>query len=76
MALPAGCTGPGAAPVGAGSRADGGSVPEVIALGDPRDRPDRQAVPTASLTVEEPAEAAQRVSVLVESVGGRGRRAH
>jgi hypothetical protein len=80
VALLVGCTGSGTDSGGA----DGGSVveepavpggPEVApaAPGDTDTDTDRQVVTTAtvSLAVEDPAEGAQRVSELVESVGGR-----
>ncbi|MGY1723329.1 DUF4349 domain-containing protein [Blastococcus sp. SYSU DS0533] len=74
LALLAGCTGPS----GSGSvSADGagGAVAPVTAVpgSDEIADPDRQVVTTAatSLAVADPADAAQRVSELVESVGGR-----
>jgi hypothetical protein len=80
VALVVGCSGPsGSDSGGAESGADGGAVvPEPAAPGDPGATPvdtdaDRQVVTTASasLAVEDPVEGAQRVSELVESVGGR-----
>ena len=62
---------------GSESASGGGSVAdEAVAPGDPGGAPadeDRQVdtSASASLAVEDPAEAAQRVSELVESVGGR-----
>ena len=75
LAVVVGCTGPS----GSDSAADGGAgggvaAPEPAAPGDPVDvDEDRQVVTTAtaSLAVEDPAEGAQQVSELVESVGGR-----
>ncbi|SOE02947.1 protein of unknown function [Blastococcus haudaquaticus] len=72
-----GCTGPSSDSSGADS---GGSmvVPDRAAPGDPEAAPDdsdadRQVVTTAtaSLVVDDPADGAQQVSELVESVGGR-----
>jgi hypothetical protein len=81
MALLVGCSGGGPSGTdssGAEGGADGGaSVPEPAGPGNPEAAPDtdreRQVVTTAtaSLAVEDPAEGAQRVSELVESVGGR-----
>jgi uncharacterized small protein (DUF1192 family) len=81
MAVLVGCTGPGTESGGADSSADGSAaMPEPAPEGpggsplSPADTdPDRQVVTTAtaSLAVEDPAEGAQRVSELVESVGGR-----
>ncbi len=81
MAVLVGCTGPGTESGGADSSADGSAaMPEPAPEGpggsplSPVDTdPDRQVVTTAtaSLAVEDPAEGAQRVSELVESVGGR-----
>jgi hypothetical protein len=80
VALVVGCSGPsGSDSGGAESGADGGAVaPEPAAPGDPGAAPvdtdaDRQVVTTAtaSLAVEDPIEGAQRVSELVEAVGGR-----
>lgn len=78
LAMLVGCSGPsGDESSGAGGSADGGaSVPEPAAPG-PEGAPavdaDRQLITTAtaSLAVEDPAEAAQQVSELVESTGGR-----
>jgi Domain of unknown function (DUF4349) len=82
MAVLVGCGGP----TGSDSSAERGAagsavVPESAAPADPRATPDgsvdadadRQVVQTAtaSLAVEDPADAAQRVSELVESAGGR-----
>jgi hypothetical protein len=80
VALLVGCTGPSSESTGADSGAGGGaSVPEPATPGGQEGTPgspvdaDRQVVTTASafLAVDEPAEAAQRVSELVESAGGR-----
>ena len=78
MALLVGCTGPTGAESGtADGAAGGGAVVPAPAFpgtgGDAPAAPDRQVVTTAttSLAVEDPAEGAQRVSELVESVGGR-----
>jgi hypothetical protein len=78
-ALLVGCTGSGPESAGAGGGADEGPV--TAAPEDPGGAPsapdeadpDRQVVTTASasVAVEDPAEGAQRVSELVESVGGR-----
>lgn len=76
------CSGPsGSDSGGAGSDAGGGVVaapeappdPEVAPTVPGEADPDRQVVQTASvtMTVEDPADGARRVSVLVESVGGR-----
>ncbi|HLM06770.1 MAG TPA: DUF4349 domain-containing protein [Blastococcus sp.] len=79
VALLVGCSGPGAESGGMDS-GGGGSVPEPAAPGVPEGAPggvdtdpDRQVVTTASafLVVEDPVDGAQRVSELVESVGGR-----
>jgi hypothetical protein len=80
MAVLVGCTGSGSDSGGADGGAGGGAgVPAVP--GEPEGAPagpdesdaDRQVVTTAtaSLAVEDPADGAQRVSELVESVGGR-----
>ncbi|MGY1631257.1 DUF4349 domain-containing protein [Geodermatophilus sp. SYSU D01186] len=82
VALVVGCTGPGAESGGGDSGADGGAVvPEPASPGVPEGAPaapadtdpDRQVVTTATafLVVEDPAEAAQQVSELVETAGGR-----
>ena len=80
VALVVGCSGPsGSDSGGAESGADGFAVvPESAAPGDPGATPvdpdaNRQVVTTASasVAVEDPVEGAQRVSELVESVGGR-----
>ncbi|MGY2004711.1 DUF4349 domain-containing protein [Blastococcus sp. SYSU DS1024] len=83
LALLAGCTdSPGAESGSADGGAGGGAVAPVPAMpGDPGSAPgdpletdsDRQVVSTASasLAVEDPAEGAQQVSELVESVDGR-----
>ncbi|MGY1848384.1 DUF4349 domain-containing protein [Blastococcus sp. SYSU DS1021] len=83
LALLAGCTGsPGAESGSADGGAGGGAVAPVPAipgdLGSAPDDPletdgDRQVVTTASasVAVEDPAEGAQQVNELVESVGGR-----
>ena len=79
LALLVGCSGSSADEAASGdSGAGGGAVaPEPAAPGDSGGAPivdaDRQVVTsaTASLAVEDPAEGAQRVSELVESVGGR-----
>jgi hypothetical protein len=75
LALLVGCAGP-SGPESSG--ADGGAVaPEPAAPGNPESAPDtdeeRQVITTASasLAVEDPADAAQQLSELVESVGGR-----
>jgi Domain of unknown function (DUF4349) len=79
LALLVGCSGPSGG-ADSGSVADGAGggaeAPEPAAPGDPGSSPadqDRQVVTTAStsLAVEDPAAAAQRVSELVESAGGR-----
>ena len=75
MALLVGCTGGGAGSDSSGSggeaavATDDGGAPVAPAEADP----DRQVVTTASasVAVEDPAAGAQRVSELVESVGGR-----
>ncbi len=76
VTLLVGCTGGGAGSDSAGSATDAGPV--TAAPGDPEVAPaeadpDRQVVQTAtaSVAVEDPADGAQRVSELVESVGGR-----
>ncbi|MGY1807787.1 DUF4349 domain-containing protein [Blastococcus sp. SYSU D00669] len=78
LALLVGCTGPGADSSGSSGGAgedSGGPVPAGPA--DPGGTPvvdsDRQVVTTATafLAVEDPADGAQQVSELVESVGGR-----
>ena len=79
LALLVGCSSSsGDEAAGGDSGAGGGAVaPEPAAPGDSGGAPivdaDRQVVTsaTASLAVEDPAEGAQRVSELVESVGGR-----
>ena len=83
MAVLVGCSGPSGTDSGgaAGSAAEGPAVPELGAPESPGTAPDapvdtdpdRQVVQTAtaSLAVEDPADAAQRVSELVESAGGR-----
>jgi hypothetical protein len=77
LALLVGCSGPGADSGGADIGTGGASAPEVApsgAAGGPEDTDaERQVVTTANafVTVEDPAEGAQRVSELVESVGGR-----
>ena len=81
LALLVGCSGSGTDSGGADTGAGGGaSAPEFAAPGDPGgpatpEDPDpaRQVVTTASasLAVDDPAEGAQQVSELVESVGGR-----
>jgi hypothetical protein len=78
MAVLVGCTGPGADSGGEQSDAGGGAVAGPENPGAAPDAPkesdaDRQVVTTAtaSLAVEDPADGAQRVSELVESVGGR-----
>ena len=82
LALLVGCSGTGSGDSGglAGTASEGAASPEV-AVEDAGDAPagaaeadaDRQVVTTAtaSLAVEDPAEAAQRVSELVDSAGGR-----
>ena len=75
MAVLVGCSGPGAGSDSSGS--DGGvgvAVPD--APGDPGSTPadpDRQVVTTAtaSVSVDDPADGAQRISELVEAAGGR-----
>jgi Domain of unknown function (DUF4349) len=73
LALLAGCTSLSGSDEG--SAAGGGEAADAVAApGDPGEPdPDRQVVTTASasLAVEDPAAAAQRVSELVESAGGR-----
>ncbi len=84
LVLLAGCTGGGAESGGGGSDSAGSAEDEGPVAVDPEAPggaptgpedadPDRQVVTTASawLAVEDPAEGAQRVSELVESVGGR-----
>ncbi|WP_347057823.1 DUF4349 domain-containing protein [Blastococcus sp. HT6-30] len=82
LALLVGCTGSSGAESGSADGGAGGGavVPEFATPGDPGAAPaddatgaDRQVVTTATaaLAVEDPAEGAQRVSELVESVGGR-----
>jgi hypothetical protein len=83
LAVLVGCSGPsGEDSSGADGGAGGGVVvPEPATPGDPGGAPavpdetdaDRQVVTTAtaSLAVDDPADAAQRVSELVESAGGR-----
>ncbi|WP_346622533.1 DUF4349 domain-containing protein [Blastococcus montanus] len=78
LALLAGCTGPSGGESGSADGATGGGavapVPAAPGLDErsPADE-DRQVVTTATaaLAVDDPAEGAQRVSELVESVGGR-----
>ena len=74
VAFLVGCTGSGSGDSGGSEdAAGGGSVAEpAVAPGDPADE-DREIVTTASasVSVEDPAAAAQRVSELVESAGGR-----
>jgi hypothetical protein len=79
LALLVGCSGPSGG-ADSGSAADGAGggaeAPEPAAPGHPGSAPadqDRQVVTTAStsLAVEDPAAAAQQVSELVESAGGR-----
>jgi hypothetical protein len=75
MAVLVGCSGPGAGSDSSGS--DGGvGVAAPDAPGDPGSTPadpDRQVVTTAtaSVSVKDPADGAQRVSELVEAAGGR-----
>ncbi len=84
VVLLVGCTGSGTSSGGAGSVSTGDAAvpdpatPDPAAPGDPEAAPtdtdaDRQVVTTASasVAVEDPAASAQRVSELVESVGGR-----
>jgi hypothetical protein len=74
VAVLVGCSGPSSSDSGGADAGAGGSVAEPAAPGSPQDAdPDRQVVTTAtaSLEVENPAEGAQRISVLVESAGGR-----
>ena len=75
LAVLVGCSGSGMDSGGAESGAGGGTVAEPVAgqPGEPAVDADRQVVTTAtaSLAVEDPADGAQRVSELVESVGGR-----
>ncbi len=81
LTLLVGCTGGGAGSDSAGSDGAGSATdagPVTAAPGDPEVAPaeadpDRQVVQTAtaSVAVEDPADGAQRVSELVESVGGR-----
>jgi Domain of unknown function (DUF4349) len=81
VAVLVGCSGPSGTDAGdADGGAGGGAVvPEPVVPGNPEAAPDvdsdsdRQVVTTATafLAVEDPAEAAQRVSELVESAGGR-----
>jgi hypothetical protein len=73
LALLAGCTSLSGSDEGSAS-VGGEAADAVAAPGDPGEPdPDRQVVTTASasLAVEDPAAAAQRVSELVESAGGR-----
>ncbi|MBB3675736.1 DUF4349 domain-containing protein [Modestobacter versicolor] len=81
LAVLVGCSGPGSDSGGAdGSSSDGGVVAEPAPAGPGalptvpgESDPDRQVVQTAtaSVAVDDPAEAAQQVSELVESAGGR-----
>jgi hypothetical protein len=79
LLLLVGCSGSGSDSGGGESVAGGGAgAPEFAPPGDPGAAPDdtdadRQVVTTASafLAVEDPAESAQEISELVESVGGR-----
>jgi hypothetical protein len=81
VALVVGCSGPGgeSASSDGGSNAGGGVEGPAAAPGDPGAGPagetdaDRQVVTTAtaSISVDDPAEGAQRVSELVEAAGGR-----
>jgi Domain of unknown function (DUF4349) len=78
LVLLVGCGGDGAESGGADSGTGGGvSAPDPAGPGDPEAAPDsdtdRHVVTTATafLVVEDPADGAQRVSELVESVGGR-----
>ena len=75
LAVLVGCSASGTDSGGAESGAGGGTVAEPVAgkPGEPAVDADRQVVTTAtaSLAVEDPADGAQRVSELVESVGGR-----
>lgn len=77
LAVLVGCSAP-SGPSSGGADGGGASVPDPAAPGNPEGAPvdadpDRQVVTTASasLAVEDPADAAQRVSELVESAGGR-----
>jgi hypothetical protein len=70
-----GCSGPGAGSGGAGSSgadAGSGAGSPAVAPGNPADT-DRQVVTTASasVSVRDPAAGAQRLSEMVEAVGGR-----
>ena len=78
LLLLVGCSGPSGGDSGSADSAAGGGAeaPGAAAPGDPGSEPadtDRQLVTTAtaSLAVEDPRDAAQRLSELVESVGGR-----
>jgi hypothetical protein len=80
VALVVGCSGPGGAESASsdqGGGAGGGVEEPAVAPGDEATAPDadadRQVVTTASasLSVEDPADAAQEVSELVEAAGGR-----
>ena len=77
LAVLVGCSAP-SGPSSGGADGGGASVPDPAAPGTPEGAPgdtdtDRQVITTASasLAVEDPADAAQRVSELVESAGGR-----
>jgi hypothetical protein len=79
VALLVGCSGPSGTESGGADGGGGPALPEPAAPGKPGGTPavpvgpDRQVVTTAtaSLAVKDPAAAAQRVSELVESAGGR-----
>ncbi|MDP5182030.1 DUF4349 domain-containing protein [Blastococcus sp. BMG 814] len=75
LALLVGCTGSSGSESGAADGATGGGAvaPEVAVPGSDEAADDRQVVTTAStsVAVDDPAEGAQQVSELVESVGGR-----
>jgi hypothetical protein len=79
LAVLVGCSGPGGTDSGGADAGTGGDagVPEPAGPGNPEAAPDtdkdRQVVTTATafLAVEDPADGAQQVSELVESVGGR-----
>jgi hypothetical protein len=74
MAVLVGCSGNGTDSGGASSGADGGAgAPEIAPDAPGESDADRQVVTTAnaSLADDDPADGAQQVSELVESVGGR-----
>ncbi|MGY1828113.1 MULTISPECIES: DUF4349 domain-containing protein [unclassified Blastococcus] len=73
LVLLVGCTGPSGGESDSADGAGGAVAPVTAVPGSDEAAPDREVVTTAdaSLAVDDPAEAAQRVSELVESAGGR-----